>query len=144
MKHVSSQLHDQHWQEDRLRAVDIRSELTDEWQKRGVTDPKDFKILTDQIVKSTFGMRPSKFKRKKGLKNQSLRDHMTEFELLLTMLGEHTTAELHRQHDSRGLVQLKADAKIGGRVARSARRQLEKNLGTSIITEHNFLKPKKA
>lgn len=127
------------WIEKRLRGMAIREELTDEWQKRGVEHEKDYEILTAEISQATFGLKPSEYKKLKGLKRENLRDHMDDFELILTMLGERTTTELHRTNDSRGVPKLKDDARVGGQIAGSARKQIERKLNRSLISKNNFL-----
>lgn len=128
------------WIEKRMRGIAIREELTDEWQKRGAQEQKDYEILTAEISKATFGITPSQYKKVKGLKRQNLRDHMDDFELIFTMLGERSTTEIHRNENSQGLPKLKSDAKAGGDIAGGARKQLEKRLGRSIVTKKNYLK----
>ena len=128
------------WIEKRMRGIAIREELTDEWQKRGAKEQKDYEILTGEISKATFGITPSDYKRLKGLKRQNLRDHMDDFELIFTMLGERATTEIHRNENSRGIPKLKSDAKAGGNIAGGARKQLEKRLGRSIVSKKNYLK----
>lgn len=130
------------WIEKRMRGIAIREELTDEWQKRGAELQKDYEILTAEISKATFGVTPSQYKKLKGLKRQNLRDHMDDFELIFTMLGERATTEIHRTEDSRGVPKLKNDAKVGGDIAGGARRKLEKRLRRSIVSKENYL-PKK-
>lgn len=131
------------WIEKRMRGIAIREELTDEWKKRGADEKRDFEILTAEISKATFGLTPSQYKDHKGLKRQNLRDHMDDFELIFSMLGERSTTEIHRNENSRGVKKLKADSKIGGKIAGNARKELEKKLGRSIVSKKNFL-PKKA
>ena len=89
------------WIEKRMRGIAIREELTDEWQKRGSEAQKDYEILTAEISKATFGVTPSEYKKLKGLKRENLRDHMDDFELIFTMLGERATTEIHRTEDSK-------------------------------------------
>jgi len=127
------------WIEKRMRGIAIREELTDEWNKRGVQEQKGYEILTAEISKATFGVTPSEYKELKGLEKQNLRDHMNDFELIFTMLGERSTTEIHRNEDSQGFDKLKQDAKIGGSIAGGARKQLEKKLKRSIISEENYL-----
>lgn len=127
------------WIEKRMRGIAIREELTDEWQKRGVKEQKDYEILTAEISKATFGVTPSEYKKLKGLKRQNLRDHMDDFELIFNMLGERATTEIHRNEDSKGVAKLKSDAKAGGDIAGGARKKLEKRLGRSIVTKKFFL-----
>lgn len=128
------------WIEKRMRGIAVREELTEEWQKRGAEERKDYEILTAEISKATFGITPGEYKKVKGLKNQNLRDHMGDFELILTMLGEKTTTEIHRTEDSKGVPKLKDDARVGGQIAGTARRQIERKLGRSIVSKKNFLK----
>lgn len=130
------------WIEKRMRGIAIREELTDEWQKRGAQEALDFEILTAEISKATFGVTPNEYKSLKGLKRQNLRDHMDDFELIFTMLGERSTTEIHRNENSQGVTKLKSDAKAGGHIAGSARKQLEKRLGRSVVSKQNFLDSK--
>jgi len=131
------------WIEKRMRGIAIREELTDEWQKRGAREEKEYEILTAEISKAAFGVTPSQYKKLKGLKRENLRDHMDDFELIFTMLGERSTAEIHRQEKSEGVPKLKQDANRGGRVAGNARKELEKELGRSIVSQNNFLPKRK-
>jgi len=132
------------WIEKRMRGIVIREELTGEWQQRGVRQKKDYEILTSEISKATFGVTPKEYKNLKGLERENLRDHMDDFELIFTMLGERSTTEIHRNENSRGVPKLKSDAHRGGRVAGVARKELEKEIGRSVVTKTNFLpKPKK-
>ena len=130
------------WIEKRMRGIAIREELTDEWQKRGAENQKDYEILTAEISKATFGVTPSQYKKLKGLKRQNLRDHMDDFELIFTMLGERSTTEIHRNENSKGVPKLKSDAKAGGDIAGGARKKLEERLKRSIVSKENYL-PKK-
>ena len=127
------------WIEKRMRGIAIREELTDEWQKRGAAEEKDYEILTAEISKATFGVTPNEYKHLKGLKRQNLRDHMDDFELIFTMLGERSTTEIHRLEDSEGLLKLKSDARAGGDIAAVARKKLEKRIGRSVVSKDNFL-----
>lgn len=127
------------WIEKRMRGIAIREELTDEWKNRGADENRDYEILTAEISKATFGLTPSEYKEHKGLKRQNLRDHMDDFELIFTMLGERSTTEIHRNENSRGVKKLKEDSKIGGKIAGNARKELEKKLGRSIVLKENFL-----
>lgn len=127
------------WIEKRMRGIAIREELTDEWQKRGAEEKKDYEILTAEISKAAFGITPSQYKKIKRLKRENLRDHMDDFELIFTMLGERATTEIHRTEDSRGVPKLKSDAKAGGDIAGNARKQLEKRIKRPIVSRDNFL-----
>jgi len=132
------------WIEKRVRGIAVRDELTGEWQKRGVQDQKDFAILTSEISKATFGLTPADYKKLKGLQRENLRDHMTDLELIFTMLGEAATTEIARNKDARGFPENKKAAREGGSVAGNARRQLEAKSGRKVITQDNYLtdKPK--
>jgi len=130
------------WIEKRIRGIAIREELTDEWQKRGAENERDYEILTAEISKATFGVTPSEYKKIKGLKRHNLRDHMDDFELILTMLSERTTTEIHRTKDSKGVPRLKDDARAGGQIAGTARKQIERKIGRSVVSKSNFLKIK--
>jgi len=127
------------WIEKRMRGIAIREELTDEWLKRGAKEQRDYEILTAEISKATFGVTPSEYKKLKKLERENLRDHMDDFELIFTMLGERSTTEIHRNENSKGIPKLKSDAKAGGDIAGGARKQLEKRLGRSVISKKNFL-----
>jgi len=131
--------HSEDWIEKRMRGIAIREELTDEWKNRGAKDQRDYEILTAEISKATFGVTPSEYKKLKGLERENLRDHMDDFELIFNMLGERSTTEIHRQEKSDGVTKLKQDAHRGGRVAGNARKELEKELGRSVVTKKNFL-----
>ncbi len=128
------------WIEKRMRGIIIREELTDEWKNRGVKEQRDYEILTAEISKAAFGVTPSQYKNLKGLKRENLRDHMDDFELIFSMLGERATTEIHRTENSKGVPKLKTDAKAGGDIAGGARKQLEKRIGRSIVSRKNYLK----
>lgn len=130
------------WIEKRMRGIAIREELTDEWKKRGAKIDRDYEILTAEISQAAFGIKPNDYKKLKGLKRENLRDHMDDFELILTMLGERTTTEIHRTKDSKGLPRLKDDARLGGEVAGTARKQIERRIGRPVVSKNNFLKNK--
>ena len=127
------------WIEKRMRGIAIREELTEEWQNRGAQTERDYQILTAEISKATFGITPSQYKKVKGLKRENLRDHMGDFELIFSMLGERAATEIHRNEDSKGLPKLKSDAKAGGDIAGGARKPLERRLGRPIVSRDNFL-----
>ena len=127
------------WIEKRMRGIVIREELTDEWKNRGAQEDIDYEVLTAEISKATFGVTPKEYKKLKGLKRENLRDHMNDFELIFTMLGERSTTEIHRNEDSKGVEKLKSDAQAGGDIAGGARKQLEKKLGRPIVSKKNFL-----
>lgn len=129
------------WIDKRIRGIAIRQNLTDEWKKRGITEKKDYAILTAEISKATFGLTPTEYKEIKGLtkKNQNLRDHMTDLELIFTMLGERVTTEISEKEKPDTFSKSKSIAKRGGNVAGIAREQTEKELGRSIISSGNYL-----
>lgn len=134
------------WIEARLRSIITRNELTSEWAQRGVAEGIEYGFLTNVISKETFGFKTQEHKKLKGLKHHNLRDHMTDLELMFTMLGEKSTAAIAQSTDAQGVNQNARAAESGGRVAGNARKGLEKQLGHSIISRQNFLKggdPKK-
>ena len=128
------------WIEKRMRGIAIREELTDEWQKRGAEEERDYSILTAEISKATFGMTPSEYKDFKGLGRQNLRDHMNDLEIIFSMLGERATTEITQVEDSKGVPKLKSDAKRGGDIAGGARRKLEEEIKRPVISNKNYLK----
>lgn len=128
------------WIEKRMRGIAIREELTDEWKNRGAANERDYSILTAEISVATFGLKPNDYKKLKGLKRENLRDHMNDFELIFSMLGERSTTEITRTEESKGLKKLKSDSRAGGAIAGGARKELEKRLGKSIIARENYLK----
>lgn len=132
------------WIEKRMRGIAIREELTDEWQKRGAEQDKDYEILTAEISKAAFGVTPLEYKKLKGLKRENLRDHMDDFELIFTMLGERSTTEIHRTEDSQGVGKLKDDARAGGAIAGNARKALEQRLKRPIVSKENYLHQKES
>ncbi|MBI4743581.1 MAG: Bro-N domain-containing protein [Actinobacteria bacterium] len=132
------------WIEKRMRGIAVREELTDEWQNRGAKEEKDYEILTAQISKAAFGITPDEYKKLKGLKRENLCDHMDDFELIFTMLGERSTTEIHLNEDSEGIPKLKAYACAGGKIAGDARKALEKRLKRPIVSGHNYLKEKES
>ena len=134
------------WIDKRLRGIAIRQNLTDEWKERGVMGEDNYAILTAQISKATFGMTPTEYRQFKNLPkrtNENLRDHMTDLELIFTMLGEKVTTEISKKEKPNRMPLHKKVAKRGGDVAGNARKNTEKELGESIITKKNFLKNNK-
>jgi len=127
------------WIEKRVRGIAVREELTDEWKNRGVTEGKEYSILTAEIAKATFGMTPSQYKEFKGLKRENLRDHMTDLELIFSMLGEASTTEIAKNTNAQGFNENHEVAKKGGKIAGDARKQLEKESGKKIVSKDNFL-----
>lgn len=127
------------WIEKRMRGIAVRAELTEEWQNRDVKGEPEYAILTAEISKAAFGMTPSEYKQFKGLKRENLRDHMTDLELIFSMLGEAATTEIARKQDTKGLHENKRAAHKGGRIAGEAREKLEIETGTKVSTSENFL-----
>jgi prophage antirepressor-like protein len=129
------------WIDKRLRGIAIRQNLTDEWKERGIETESDYAILTAEISKATFGITPSEYKGLKGLskKNENLRDHMTDLELIFTMLGEKVTTEISHKEKPDTFNKSKKVAKRGGKVAGIARKETEKELGRSIVSKQNYL-----
>src|SRR4030066_252001 len=115
------------WIEKRMRGIAIREELTDEWKKREVKEKKEYEILTAEIAKAAFGIAPDKHKKIKGLKRENLRDHMTNLELIFSMLGEAATTEITRVDDAKGFHESKHAAHKGGEVAGQGKKRLDKN-----------------
>ncbi len=131
------------WIEKRMRGIEVRATLTDEWKKRGVKEGQEYAILTAEISKATFGMTPSEYKKFKKLKRENLRDHMNDLELIFTMLGEAATTEIAKNLDAQGLDENKVVARKGGSVAGKARKDLEKKSGKKVSTKQNFLPKEK-
>lgn len=127
------------WIEKRMRSIAIRDELTGEWKKRGVKEKLEYSILTAEISKAAFGLTPSEYASLKGLKRQNLRDHMTDLELIFSMLGEAATTEITRTQNAQGFPENKVAANQGGTVAGNARRDLEKKSGRKIVSRENYL-----
>jgi hypothetical protein len=127
------------WIEKRMRSIAIREELTEEWKNRGVREQLEYAILTAEISKATFGLTPSEYKKIKGLKSQNLRDHMTDLELIFSMLGEASTTAIVKTKNPKGFVQNKVVAKQGGTIAGDARKALELKTGEKIVSEDNYL-----
>ena len=129
------------WIDKRLRGIAIRQNLTDEWKERGIREERDFAILTAEIARATFGVTPSEHMAIKRLtkKGQNLRDHMTDLELIFTMLGERVTTEISQQEKPDTFAESKQVARRGGNVAGVARRETERELGHSVVSGQNFL-----
>jgi hypothetical protein len=131
------------WIEKRMRSISIRDELTDEWQKRGIKEQIEYAILTAEISRATFGLTPSEYKKIKKLKRENLRDHMTDLELIFSMLGEASTTEITRETDAKEFIENKKAAKKGGKIAGDARQALEKETGKNVVSNENYLPEKK-
>ena len=126
------------WIDKRLRGIAVRQDLTDEWKNRGAQTTLEYAILTNEIMQGAFGLKVDEYKQVKDLARENLRDHMTDIELILTMLGEATTTELHRDRDSQGMSPLKKDAGDGGAVAGRTRKDIEAQTGKPVISAGNF------
>lgn len=127
------------WIEKRMRGIEVRETLTDEWKRRGVKEGQEYAILTAEISRATFGMTPSEYQKLKGLKRENLRDHMNDLELIFTMLGEASTIEIARNKDTQGFIENKIAAKEGGVIAGDARKKLEIKSGKKVSTGENYL-----
>jgi len=125
------------WINQRLKTIEVRKELTDEWEKHGVTEQRDFAILTDEITKTWSGKTTLEYKQLKGLKKESLRDNMTNVELVLNMLAEVTTTDITRQIEHETMVEHKNVARRGGSVAKAAREQYERQTGRKAVSPLN-------
>jgi len=126
------------WIDKRLRGIAVRQDLTDEWKNRGARTTMEYAILTNEIMQGAFGLKVEDYKQVKALQRENLRDHMTDIELILTMLAEATTTKLHRDRDSQGMAPLKKDAQDGGAVAGRTRKDIETQTGQPVIASENF------
>lgn len=126
------------WIDKRLRGIAVRQDLTDEWRNRGASTSVEFAILTNEIMQGTFDLRVDEYKQVKALERENLRDHMTDIELILTMLAEATTTTLHRGRESRGMKPLRKDAQDGGAVAGRTRKDIERQTGKPVVSAANF------
>ncbi len=127
------------WIDMRMKSIAIRNDLVQEWADRGAKEGIEYAILTNEIANATFGMSIQEHKNLKGLKRENVRDHMTNLELILTMLGEETTTTLHQDRDSQGFTELQKDAREGGEVAGSTREDIEQRIGRSVVSPTNYL-----
>jgi hypothetical protein len=125
------------WINQRLQAIQVRKELTDEWDDRGVKKGVEYAILTDEITKAWSGMTTRQYKNLKGLTKENLRDNMSTLELVLNMLAEATTTEISKTAEPEGLEENKQVARRGGRIAGNARREIEADTGKPVITRQN-------
>ena len=128
------------WIDKRLRGIAVRQDLTDEWKIRGVEEQSDFAILTAEISKASFGMTPNEYRKFKKLKNENLRDHMTDLELIFSMLGEASTSEIERTQNPERFEEHIKVSRIGGEIAKNARKELEQETGEDVVSEENYLK----
>lgn len=131
--------YEEDWIERRMRSIAIREELTNEWKTHGVDEHSEYAILTAEISKATFGLTPKEYKEVKGLKRENLRDHMTDLELIFSMLGEASTTEIVKTQNPKGFVQNKIAARQGGDIAGNARKALEVKTGKGVISTENYL-----
>lgn len=131
--------YDEKWIAKRLKGIQDRKELTDIWQENGITEGKEYAILTNEIYKEWSGMTAKEYKQYKGLRKESLRDNMDNIEIILTDLSEETTKRLSEKHRPQGLEQNKEVARMGGHAAKVAREDIERNLGESVVTKQNRL-----
>jgi len=127
------------WIEKRMRSIAIGEELTEEWKNRGVKEQIEYAILTAEISKATFGLTPTEYKKVKGLKSQNLRDHMTDLELIFSMLGEASTTEIAKKKNPVGFVENKKAAYQDGKIAGDARKTLEIETGGNVVSHENYL-----
>ena len=132
--------YDNNWIKMRLTGIVDRFKLTDAWKESGINTPLEYGILTNEIYKSWSGMSASEYKAFKGLRKESLRDNMTDIEVVLTDLGEIATRELAKEHKPYGLAENKEIARRGGNIARGAKENLERELGRSVISNTNAIK----
>ncbi|MFT7616364.1 MAG: DNA-damage-inducible protein D [Candidatus Woesearchaeota archaeon] len=127
------------WIDKRLRGIAIRQELTEEWKDRSIQTEKEFAILTNEISKATFNKTIGEYKEFKQLQKKNLRDHMTDWELILTMVGEKATTDITKETDSQGFEECKHSAKEGGAVAGETRKSIERRIGKTVISKENYL-----
>ena len=131
--------YDEKWIAKRLKGIQERKELTDIWQESGITEGKEYAILTNEIYKEWSGMTAKEYKQYKGLRKESLRDNMDNIEIILADLSEETAKRLAQKHKPQGLEQNKEVARMGGHAAKVAREDIEKNLGEAVIAKQNRL-----
>ena len=131
--------YDEKWIAKRLKGIQDRKELTDIWQENGITEGKEYAILTNEIYKEWSSMTAKEYKQYKDLRKESLRDNMDNIEVILTDLSEETTKRLAEKHKPQGLEQNKEIARMGGHAAKVAREDIERNLGESVVSKQNKL-----
>ena len=132
------------WINERMRSIEMRKELTDEWHRSGIHEPRDFAILTNVLTKAWSGMTTGEYKRHKGLTKENLRDNMTNVELALNTLAEVATTEIARQRQTKGMKESRDAAQAGGRIAKNTRDDLERQLGRTVISSErasDYIKP---
>lgn len=130
--------YNEEWINTRLKSIEIRELLTDEWKDRGIKEGLEYSILTAEIAKATFGLLPSEHKKLKGLKRENLRDHMNNLELIFTMLGEEVTRQNAQEKDAQGFDENRKSAIEGGKAAGESRKALEKQTGKNVISSSNY------
>lgn len=131
--------YDDAWIEKRMRGIQVKGELTEEWKNRDVGGNQEYAVLTAEISKAAFGLTPTEYKKLKGLERENLRDHMTDLELIFTMLGEASTTEITRNNDAMGFEENRSCARSGGEVAGNARKDLEERTQKKVVTSQNYL-----
>ena len=132
------------WINERMRSIEMRKELTDEWHRSGIHEPKDFAILTNVLTKAWSGMTTGEYKRHKGLTKQNLRDNMTNIELALNTLAEVATTEISKERNAQGMKESRKAAQAGGRIAKNTRDDLERQLGHTVISSErasDYIRP---
>ena len=132
------------WINERMRSIEMRKELTDEWHRSGIHEPKDFAILTNVLTKAWSGMTTGEYKRHKGLTKQNLRDNMTNIELALNTLAEVATTEISKERNAQGMKESCKAAQAGGRIAKNTRDDLERQLGHTVISSErasDYIRP---
>ena len=132
------------WINERMRSIEMRKELTDEWHRSGIHEPKDFTILTNVLTKAWSGMTTGEYKRHKGLTKQNLRDNMTNIELALNTLAEVATTEISKERNAQGMKESRQAAQAGGQIAKNTRNDLERQLGRTVISSErasDYIRP---
>lgn len=137
-KSLARKGYDNNWIDARIRSIIVRKQLTEEWKNRGIRS-SDYAILTDEIMTGTFELTTAEHKKLKGLVKENLRDHMSNMELIFSMLGEETARQLSIQQDAQGFEPNRDAAREGGRLAGESRKRLEKKIGMNVVTKNNFL-----
>jgi DNA-damage-inducible protein D len=127
------------WIDARMRGIAVRNDLTAEWKERGAKEGIEYAILTNEIAEATFGLSIAQHRGYKGLKRENIREHMTDLETILNMLGEATATKLHQDRDTQGFPNLQVDAKEAGQVAGNTRRDIEKRTGSRVVSRENYL-----
>lgn len=125
------------WVNQRLKSIEVRKDLTDEWDERGVKKGQEYAILTDEITEAWSGFKTKQYKQHKGLKKENLRDHMSNLELVLNMLAEASTTEISKEKKPKGFVESKIVARQGGTIAGNTRREIEEKSGKKVVTTQN-------